>query len=125
MLIPVRELRLRAEWQGRRIALAAAAGLLVTAGVAFLCAALWTALREGFGPIVASLSLGGLFLLAALIVFFIRRVRPEPYIPSFEEQLRIERAAGKPYPQPSQVAALFDAMIVGMNLYLRLRDRRR
>lgn len=125
MLIPVREIRLRAEWQGRRLALAAVAALLVTAGLAFLCAALWTALRDGFGPITASLSLGALLLVAALIVVVLRQMRPAPYMPSLEEQVRIERAAGKPYPQPNQVAALVDAMILGMNVYLRLRDRRR
>lgn len=125
MLIPVRELRLKAAWHGRRIVLAAVSGVLLTIGVAFLCAALWSALRNGFGPVVASLCLGGLFLVTALIVYLISRTPPQPHVPSLEEQVRLERAAGKPYPQPGQVVALLDAVFFGMDVYTRLRNRRR
>ncbi len=125
MLIPVREIKQKAQWHGRRAVLAAMAGVLLAVGGAFLLAALWSAIRVEFGPIVASLALAGVFIIAALVVLYLRRSRPEPRIPSFEEQVERARAQGKPYPDPDRLPALLDAFLFGMNLYLRLRDRRR
>jgi hypothetical protein len=125
MLIPVTEIRQKVAWHGRRVVLAAVAGVLLAIGGGFLLAALWSAVRVEFGPIIASLALAGLFILAALVVLLMRRSRPEPRIPSFEEQVERARAQGKSYPDPDRVPALLDAFLFGMNLYLRLRERRR
>jgi hypothetical protein len=122
MLIPAREIKHKAAWQGRRVALAAVAGTLLAIGAAFLSAALWSAIRFEYGPVVASLILAALFALGGLIALLVRRSPPEPRIPTLEEQLRKARAAGKPYPPPEQLPALMDAFFFGMNLYLRLRE---
>jgi len=125
MLIPIREIKQKLQWHGRRGVLAAVAGVLLAIGGAFLLAAIWSAIRIEFGPVVASVALSLVFILAALIVLYLRRKKPEPRIPSFEEQVERERAQGKPYPDPDRIPALLDAFLFGMNLYLKLRDRRR
>jgi len=125
MLLPTREIRDRAAWTGRRVALAAVAGALLAASLAFLCAAIWVVLRDEFGSAVASLGLAVFFAVGAGIVLLMRSSPPEPRLPSFDEQLRRARAEGRSYPPPERLEAMVDAFLFGMNLYLRLRARRR
>lgn len=59
-----RNLKLAAQDAGRRVAFKAAAGTAVTLGAGFLLAALWTFLARtlGWGPLVASLVIGLVFV---------------------------------------------------------------
>ncbi len=125
MLLPIPEIKAKAAWHVRRTALAAIAGVMLAIGGAFLIAAVWSAVAAEFGPVIASLALALLFILIAIVLLVMRRSKPEPQIPSFQEQVARARATGKPYPDPDRLPALLDAFLFGMNLYLRLRDRPR
>lgn len=77
-----RNLKLAAQDAGRRVAIKAAAGTAVTLGAGFLLAALWTFLARtlGWGPLVASLVIGVLFVgIGAALLAASNRVRhPAP-----------------------------------------------
>ena len=68
-----------------RVARAAASALCATVGVGFLTAAGWSALADALSPALASLIVGGIFLMIAAAQYFWpkrKRAKPQPTVTS-------------------------------------------
>ncbi|MBD9528208.1 MULTISPECIES: phage holin family protein [Paracoccus] len=90
MFVFARNMQLAASDKMRRAGLAVGAGVVLTIGAGFLLAALWTWLAHhlGWGPMAASLAIGGVLTVLGLIVLSVARVERHP-VPSTDE-LKIE-----------------------------------
>lgn len=118
----------RARASARRAALLALAGLCALVALGFLIAAGWTALAAWCGPIFASLSCAGGFLLLALILWLVsRRRRPRPIGLNAAEIQALEAEATallNQFPEAIGKApflSLAGAFLGGLLLALRLR----
>lgn len=94
-----RKLKLAAQDSARRMALKVAAGLILAVGGGFLLAAFWSflAVQLGLGSTLASLIVGGLFVIIGLL-FFAASVRVKHKAPKTDElkaevEARVARAA--------------------------------
>ncbi len=109
----------------RRLALVLAAGLLALVGGGFLTAAAWLALERPLGAIGASVVVGGVFCLLALILLLAgSRRRPSALSRDIDAlKVQAQSFAGR---LPDQVAKdptlpLMGAFVGGLILALRLR----
>lgn len=113
--------------------LLAEAGLLMAGGLFLIVAGLlfgvagWLFLSDLLGPVLASLSVAGAFLLTALILFALarpRRPRQAPARPaaSREDTLRsVFAEAGLRVPEKGESPPLAEAFVLGVALALRLK----
>lgn len=81
-----RNMQLALSDAGRRVALKAAAGIVVALGAGFLIAALWSFLawNLGWGPVGASLAIGLLFVIGGVILLSMSKKVNHP-VPSTDE----------------------------------------
>lgn len=99
MLDYVRNMQLALTDTVRRTAMKAGAGVVMTIGAGFLMAALWTFLAHelGWGSMYASLAIGGVFVLIAIIVILMagkpRHTAPKPEELGKEISARLNLAA--------------------------------
>ncbi|WP_209427356.1 hypothetical protein [Pararhodobacter sp. SW119] len=125
MLIPIDQIKRRARWHTRDIALAVIGGALLLVGLGFFLAAAWTLIAEHYSGLIASASIGGVFFGVGLIVLALRRREPAPVLPTLDEHLRAEAARRGVPPPGGQLPMLVEAFVFGVHTYLQIRKRRR
>ncbi|WP_134681368.1 phage holin family protein [Paracoccus ravus] len=107
MFVYARNMQLALSDQMRRAGVAAGGGGLLAIGAGFLLAALWSYLAREWGPVAASLTIGGaLMVIGAILLAMSRRTRhpiPNP------EELRVEIAQQMNLMANSAVGKVSDA----------------
>lgn len=117
-MLPFVNLRLRAELAARRAGRIVAGAFCALVGVGFLTAALWLALADAWGGLVASLVVGVAF--AAIGLFLVLRPPRVGRVPPAAAPVAAAAPAAM-HPVP----ALLDAFALGMEAGARSRRARR
>ncbi|MFN3936684.1 MAG: phage holin family protein [Gemmobacter sp.] len=124
MLPSVAELKRAAGQTARQAAMAAAGGVLLAVGVAFLTVAIWIGLSDAFGPLVAALAIAALYAGAGLLVLWLGgRRQPAPAVPAPAARLRTAASQGTLFRPQGRFPPLVEAFLFGVSTYLTLRDR--
>lgn len=109
----------RAQRGARRAALMIAGMILFLVAVGFFSSALWIVIDQYHSDMIASLALGGLYLVAGLILLLMAR-KPRLHRKAYMEQ----PAAGTPPRRPSPYPQIAEAFVFGMDTAMRLRRSR-
>lgn len=104
-------LALRARLTARRIAFVVVGGVLLTIGVCFFVAAIWSLIAAAFGPVAASAVLGAIFCGLGLLFFALAP--------------RSMRSRSPVVPAPTSGTMVLDAFFSGLRLGQKLRRPRR
>ncbi len=108
----------RAQQGARRAGLMIVGIILFLVAVGFFSAALWIVIEQYHSDIAAALSLGGLYLVAGLILLLMAR-KPRP-----RRTAHMDHPAATAPRRPSPYPQIAEAFVFGMDTAMRLRRSR-